>query len=62
MDSVLQKTFSSQFKINGNGISEFTMEQIKAKSAAMGLTSELTAQTVAIAKDADFSAKAATGN
>lgn len=61
MDSVLQKTFSSQFKINGNGISEFTMEQIKAKSAAMGLTSELTAQTVAIAKDADFSAKAATG-
>ena len=37
------------------------MEEIKAKSAVLGLTDELTAQAVALAKDADFTAKAATG-
>lgn len=61
MDSILQKTFADQFKVGKDGISEFTMEQIQAKAAAMGLTEELTAQAVAMANDADFTAKAKTG-
>ena len=61
MDSVLQKTFANQFRIGSKGVSEFTMQQIQAKAAAMGLTEELTAQAVAMASDADFTAKARTG-
>ena len=61
MDSVLQKTFANQFRIGSEGVSEFTMQQIQAKAAAMGLTEELTTQAVAMASDADFTAKAKTG-
>lgn len=61
MDSVLQKTFANQFRIGSEGVSEFTMQQIQAKAAAMGLTEELTAQAVAMASDADFTAKARSG-
>ena len=56
-----QNSFQKSFKITSDGISEFTMEQIQAKAAAMGLTEELTAQAVAMASDANFTAKAKTG-
>ena len=56
-----QNSFQRSFKITSDGISEFTMEQIQAKAAAMGLTEELTAQAVAMASDANFTAKAKTG-
>lgn len=48
-------------KISSDGLSEFTMAQIQAKSAALGLSDSLTTQVMAMASDADFSAKAATG-
>lgn len=53
-----QKSFNLAFQIGADGISEYTMEQIKAKSAVMGLNDELTAQALALASDADFTAKA----
>ena len=60
MDNLRNGLFKNSFKIGSDGVSEFTMEQIQARAAAMGLTEELTAQTVAMAKDADFTAKART--
>lgn len=54
-------SFANFLKLNSSGVSEYTMEQIKAKSATLGLTDSLTTQAIAMAKDADFSAKAATG-
>lgn len=54
-------SFNEFLKIDSSGISQYTMEEIKAKSAVLGLTDELTTQAVALAKDADFTAKAATG-
>lgn len=54
-------SFKQLLKIDSNGVSAFTMEQIKAKAATLGLTDSLTAQAVALASDADFTAKAATG-
>ena len=54
-------SFKELLKIDSNGVSAFTMEQIKAKAATLGLTDSLTAQAVALASDADFTAKAATG-
>lgn len=53
-----QKSFDLAFQIGADGISEYTMDQIKAKSAVMGLNDELTAQALALASDADFTAKA----
>ena len=53
-----QEAFNSAFNIGADGISEYTTEQIKAKSAVMGLNDELTAQALAFASDADFTAKA----
>lgn len=61
MDNLRTDLFNKQFKIGADGLSEFTMEQIRAKSEALGLTDALTTQAVAMAKDANFSAKAATG-
>ena len=53
-----QKSFDLAFQVGADGISEYTMEQIKAKSAVMGLNDELTAQALALASDANFTAKA----
>lgn len=61
LDGIDQKTIGNLFKINSSGISEFTMEQTKAKASAIGLTNALTNELVAMSNDADFSAKAATG-
>lgn len=54
-------SFNDFLRLDSSGISKYTMEEIKAKSAVLGLTDELTAQAVALAKDADFTAKASTG-
>lgn len=61
MQDIAADKFRKQMRINTDGLSEFTMAQIKAKSASLGLTDSLTSQIVALASDADFSAKAATG-
>lgn len=54
-------SFDEFLKLDSSGISKYTMEEIRAKSAVLGLTDELTAQAIALAKDADFTAKASTG-
>ncbi|MGE9947596.1 hypothetical protein [Coprococcus catus] len=56
-----KNSFNEFLKLDSSGISQYTMEEIKAKSAVLGLTDELTTQAVALAKDADFTAKASTG-
>lgn len=56
-----KNSFNTFLGLDSNGISQYTMEQIRAKSAVLGLTDSLTIQATAMAKDADFSAKAATG-
>ena len=56
-----KNSFENSFKIGTSGISEYTMEQIKAKAAILDLNDGLTTQAVSLAKDADLSAKAATG-
>lgn len=60
MPNILQKSFGNHFDIK-EGISQYTMEELKAKTAIMGLNDSLAAQTIAMAKDADFTAKAASG-
>lgn len=61
MQNITADMFKKQMRINTDGLSEFTMAQIQAKAASLGLTDSLTSQVVALANDADFSAKAATG-
>lgn len=61
MSNLTAEMFNKQMKINSNSISEYSTSQIKAKSAALGLTDALTRETLAMANDADFTAKAATG-
>lgn len=61
MDNLMAESFKSQMKINADGVSEYTMAQIQAKAAAIDLTDSLTTEAVAMASDADLSAKAATG-
>lgn len=54
-------SFDNFLKLNASGVSEYTMEQIKAKSATVGLTESLTTQAIALGKDADFTSKISTG-
>ena len=61
MDNIRKELFNTQMKIGTDGISEFTMAQIQAKSAALGFTDTLTTEAIALAKDANLTAKAATG-
>lgn len=61
LDGVDQKTIGSLFKINSAGVSEFTMEQTKAKASSIGLTNALTNELIAMSNDADFTAKARAG-
>lgn len=53
--------FKSIMKIGENGLSEYNMADIKAKSSMLGFGDSLTNEITALAKDADFTAKAATG-
>lgn len=53
--------FNSLMKIREDGLSEYTMADIQSKSSLMGFKESLTAEAMALAKDADITAKAATG-
>lgn len=53
--------FKSIMKIGEDGLSEYSMADIKAKSSMLGFGDSLTNEITALAKDADFTAKAATG-
>ena len=55
-------SFAQLLQLNSEGVSTFTMEQIKAKAATLGLTDSLTAQAIALGSDANFAAKAAAGS
>lgn len=48
-------------KIGENGLSEYSMADIQAKSSMLGFGDSLTTELTALAKDADLTAKAATG-
>ena len=61
MQNVETELLSKNFKIGTDGLSDFTTAQIQAKAAAMGLTDSLTAELIAIGKDATFTQKAASG-
>lgn len=61
MDERKVELFNKQFKINADGISEFTSAQIQAKASAIGLTDSLATEAIALGKDATFTQKAATG-
>lgn len=60
MPNAIQDVFNRKFGFSdaSKNMSKFTMEQIKAKAAALGLSDSLTAQVVSMAKDADLAAKA----
>ena len=53
--------FKSLMKIRENGLSDYSMAEIKAKSELLGFNDSLKTEMTALAKDADLSAKAATG-
>lgn len=57
MDDSLMSAFNKQFKVGADNISEYTMSQIQAKAAVLGLSDELTTQAMAMANDADFITK-----
>lgn len=61
MQGFQKDSFNAAFKISSDGISEYTTEQIRAKSATLELSDSLTTQAIALGKDADFTAKASTG-
>ena len=61
MQSWQKDSFKYAFQIDSSGISKYTSEEIKAKAATMQLNEGLTTQALAMASDASFSAKAATG-
>lgn len=61
LPTFLQTTLKDSFKINTNGISEFTTAQINAKASVMGLNQSLTEQLIALGNDATFSDKAKAG-
>lgn len=53
--------FKEAMKIGENGLSEYSMADIRAKSSMLGFGDSLTTELTALAKDADLTAKAATG-
>ncbi len=62
MQNIHKDLLNKEFKINTDGISEFTAANIQAKASVMELADSLTAELVAMGKDATFTHKAATGN
>lgn len=61
MQNITQEMFNKQFRINSEGLSEFTKSQIEAKANAIGLTESLKNEVVAMASDADFTDKLRSG-
>ena len=61
MQNIHTELLNKEFKINTNGLSEFTTAQIQAKAATMSLTDSLTTELIAMGKDATFTQKVASG-
>lgn len=61
MQNITQEMFNKQFRINSEGLSEFTKSQIEAKASAIGLTDSLKNEVLAMASDADFTDKLRSG-
>lgn len=61
MQNITAEMFNKQFKINSNGISEFSKAQIEAKANAIGLTDSLKNEVLAMASDANMTDKLKTG-
>ena len=51
MQNIHKDLLNKEFKINTDGISEFTAANIQAKASAMGLADSLTAELVAMGKE-----------
>lgn len=61
MQNITQEMFNKQFRINSEGLSEFTKSQIEAKASAIGLTDSLKNEVLAMASDANFTDKLRSG-
>lgn len=61
MQNITAKMFNKQFRINADGVSEFSKAQIEAKANAIGLTDSLKDEVIAMASDATITDKLRTG-
>lgn len=61
MQNITAEMFNKQFRINADGISEFSKAQIEAKANAIGLTDSLKNEVLAMASDASITDKLRTG-
>lgn len=61
MQNITAEMFNKQFRINADGISEFSKAQIEAKANAIGLTDSLKNEVLAMASDASMTDKLRTG-
>lgn len=61
MQNITAEMFNKQFRINVDGISEFSKAQIEAKANAIGLTDSLKNEVLAMASDASMTDKLKTG-
>lgn len=61
MQNITAEMFNKQFRINADGISEFSKAQIEAKANAIGLTDSLKNEVLAMASDATMTDKLRTG-
>lgn len=61
MQNITAEMFNKQFRINADGVSEFSKAQIEAKANAIGLTDSLKNEVLAMASDASMTDKLRTG-
>ena len=61
MQNITAEMFNKQFRINSEGISEWSKYQIEAKANAIGLTESLKNEVIAMASDATITDKLRTG-
>lgn len=61
MQNITAEMFNKQFRINVDGVSEFSKAQIEAKANAIGLTDSLKNEVLAMASDASMTDKLRTG-
>ena len=61
MQNITAEMFNKQFRINADGVSEFSKAQIEAKANAIGLTDSLKNEVLAMASDATMTDKLRTG-
>ena len=61
MQNITAEMFNKQFRINSEGVSEWSKAQIEAKANAIGLTESLKNEVLAMASDATITDKLRTG-